>query len=485
MDFFSNIKFNGELIENEYCTITYSGKLFQNNSDLVSIVYGYGENWAHTTEQKMEKTEEGFNVQIKLLNSFNTFNFCFKNYNNEWDNNEYQNYSVPISKQIIDDSFIINTDILSEILNNMIKIDLSKPEIKKIENIQTEQSQEFIENDITKEAKSETLVPFDIEIEQDEPLNIEETFVNSVDIKSLDNDIEKLFDELYVNENSNNKQDLLDNILSNSNEIQNTDNTNNSNTNLSNITENKTEDSSYTSLINEILSPIVTSSVFEEENLDDLSSVSTSSIENEVNKNINVADIFPVVENDVNENINKIDIFSIAENEVNKNINVADIFPIVENKIDENIFSINFKETKEKLEEDFNLDQKINDLISDLYNNATQYSTYNSEKNKINSDIQNDSTKNNISVENAEPSDVNEISESLEDPIEESLMDVLNVDNSLNNTSLINVKSDKYIVSPRSLRKFYLLKKKIKLALYKLFFTIPRIIKRQFQDNKN
>lgn len=39
----------------------------------------------------MEKTDLGFQTEITLLNS-DTFNFCFRNGNNEWDNNDSQNY---------------------------------------------------------------------------------------------------------------------------------------------------------------------------------------------------------------------------------------------------------------------------------------------------------------------------------------------------------------------------------------------------------
>ena len=43
----------------------------------------------------MEKTELGFQAEFELINS-NTLNFCFKNENEEWDNNNGQNYIFPI-----------------------------------------------------------------------------------------------------------------------------------------------------------------------------------------------------------------------------------------------------------------------------------------------------------------------------------------------------------------------------------------------------
>ena len=51
------------------------------------IHYGFGLNWDNLNEIKMERTELGFQAEIELVSS-DTFNFCFKNENNEWDNNE-------------------------------------------------------------------------------------------------------------------------------------------------------------------------------------------------------------------------------------------------------------------------------------------------------------------------------------------------------------------------------------------------------------
>ena len=45
----------------------------------------------------MEKTELGFQAEIELTGT-ETFNFCFRNENNIWDNNEGKNYIFPIEK---------------------------------------------------------------------------------------------------------------------------------------------------------------------------------------------------------------------------------------------------------------------------------------------------------------------------------------------------------------------------------------------------
>ena len=67
MDFSADIKFSRNLIKNENATITYSGYLYKNNSDAVTMVYGFGDNWENTTEKQMEKTTKGFVTKINLL----------------------------------------------------------------------------------------------------------------------------------------------------------------------------------------------------------------------------------------------------------------------------------------------------------------------------------------------------------------------------------------------------------------------------------
>ena len=45
----------------------------------------------------MEKTELGFQTTLNLKEA-STLNFCFRNNNNEWDNNDGKNYIFPIEK---------------------------------------------------------------------------------------------------------------------------------------------------------------------------------------------------------------------------------------------------------------------------------------------------------------------------------------------------------------------------------------------------
>ena len=98
MELTKNIFFNTDkLIENTDVKISYTGKFFQDNSEEVFIHYGFGLNWDNINDMKMEKTELGFQAEIHLCEG-ETFNFCFRNSNNEWDNNNGENYIFPIEK---------------------------------------------------------------------------------------------------------------------------------------------------------------------------------------------------------------------------------------------------------------------------------------------------------------------------------------------------------------------------------------------------
>ena len=98
MELTKNIFFNTDkLMQNSRVKISYTGVFFENDSEEVYIHYGFGVSWDNLSEIKMEKTELGFQTEIDLIES-DTFNFCFRNENDEWDNNNYQNYVFNLEK---------------------------------------------------------------------------------------------------------------------------------------------------------------------------------------------------------------------------------------------------------------------------------------------------------------------------------------------------------------------------------------------------
>ena len=102
MELTKNIFFNTDkLIKNSTVKISYTGNFFEDGSEEVYIHYGFGINWDNLSEIKMEKTELGFQAEIELLDS-DSFNFCFRNGNDEWDNNNCENYVFPIESPNFD-----------------------------------------------------------------------------------------------------------------------------------------------------------------------------------------------------------------------------------------------------------------------------------------------------------------------------------------------------------------------------------------------
>ena len=59
MELVKNIFFNTDkLIQNSNIKISYTGELFNNNSEEVYIHYGFGPNWENVNELKMNKEEK-------------------------------------------------------------------------------------------------------------------------------------------------------------------------------------------------------------------------------------------------------------------------------------------------------------------------------------------------------------------------------------------------------------------------------------------
>ena len=96
MEFTNEIFFNKPLTADSTVIITYSGKLYREHSKDVSIVFGYGSDWNETDNAQMTETENGFEVTLTIKN-YDTFNFCFTNSFNIWDNNSGFNYISPIA----------------------------------------------------------------------------------------------------------------------------------------------------------------------------------------------------------------------------------------------------------------------------------------------------------------------------------------------------------------------------------------------------
>ena len=180
MKFTNDITFNKLPRSNDVLKITYSGSLFKDNSPEVYIVYGFGENWNNTTEQKMEKRNYGFVTNIKIEDS-NTFNFCFRNSNQNWDNN-----------------------------NSYISSIFSKPLNTEIQPLDNKEAEKVCSNSL-----DDILNSIDLELETSKTQNIE----ISEDLNVLDTLIQELFEEYNakIEINSSNENSSLSNDIQETN----------------------------------------------------------------------------------------------------------------------------------------------------------------------------------------------------------------------------------------------------------------------------
>lgn len=100
MELVKNIFFNTDkLIEKSKVKISYTGRFFQDGSEKVYAHYGFNEQWNNVNDVEMVKTELGFQTEFELQEG-ETFNLCFKNEKDEWDNNDGRNYIFTIEKNL-------------------------------------------------------------------------------------------------------------------------------------------------------------------------------------------------------------------------------------------------------------------------------------------------------------------------------------------------------------------------------------------------
>lgn len=414
---YSNIKFGDNLIKNKACKITYSGHLFQNGSEFVNIVYGFGNEWHHTKEQEMERTDEGFVVNVNMLD-FDTFNFCFRNSIYEWDNNNNQNYTAPITEEIKEveeeANFIINDDsVIKDIMNNLCEIDVSAVETKELEPM-----------DVIEPVTMAESAPFEIEIETNTPVDIEDSLVNVTEAEGLDQDIEKLFTDIYQEATAEVQAPAQDGFDMNN-------------------------------LIDEILSPVVKSDIFDEE-------VSESSVSEDVHsnffENLDDLDEDETLDNKIDSLItnlfNNTRAFAESKKTEQENVNEIDIDKAIDKRIDEILAETPIIVEEASVEEP---QETVQDTVSQI--------------------VQEEVTKKvpDFTI--------------IEDDEEESLIETLEETDSVESkeeTALVEVSTENgFVVSPRALGKFYMFKKKVKLAFSKLFVTIPKMFSKGFDTEKN
>lgn len=77
--------------------VFYDGLLAKSGAEHVYAHVGYGSNWNNTQDYLMNKSGTGFELNVPVSKS-DTFNICFKDCANNWDNNSGKNYSFDVTQ---------------------------------------------------------------------------------------------------------------------------------------------------------------------------------------------------------------------------------------------------------------------------------------------------------------------------------------------------------------------------------------------------
>lgn len=85
------------LIEGCTTQIVYKGCLYEEGCEDIYMHYGYGLLWENLQEIKFEKYQDCYKAQITLTD-IGDINFCFRDSEGHWDNNEGANYTATINK---------------------------------------------------------------------------------------------------------------------------------------------------------------------------------------------------------------------------------------------------------------------------------------------------------------------------------------------------------------------------------------------------
>lgn len=440
------------LIENQECSIFYSGDLYRKNSDRVFIVYGFGNNWDHTTEKEMLKQENGFLAKIRML-QYNNIHFCFRNSNYEWDNNNSANYTLPIleaDKNTVQETNLDSiTTTKNELLNNILEesnvalnyvqefdIDALIEEI--LSPLLEEKLYSFDDADIPETKVNETVTTLlNEELSKNEPLKetiptVSQSNLNTVSEFSMSDLIEDLKNEIIETTSS-----LISNDTKNTSIEEKT--IDSVNVPTVSITPENIENAENTFYALDSISEILEANNTKEQSLED-DSINLSSI----------------IVDELLEDITQI----FADSEL------TNVEETKEPTISGNTVVTNKTEQSDNNDDDDNniTPLNINDEENNYYDETDQ--------------------------------DIDELDIDTEDTLEESedITDEVGFDPTAENdfsdsaaacTALTVRSEDRFVICSRKLTKFYMIRKKIKLALYKVFFAIPRMIKREFNTNNS
>ena len=287
MEFTKDIYFDNSLTNGKTAKITYSGMLYKQGSQCINLVSGFGENWENTTTKPMQKVENGFEVDMEIKD-YDTFNFCFSNENNTWDNNNSFNYVSPILPAVVEEikenaeaNVDFGFDELEQFMNevpaeNNQAIEFGNDYSTSIDDLIEDslgntvqnarsndtESIDDILNSISEESMPEIEALFnELFFEETDDSIFDESVEEIVSTPSDNAEIIELFDELFENAE---KPINVENIENTVNEIQNVEE-------IAEIQEelNNAAAFSMDNLVEEVLEPVISSTINDEASIFD------------------------------------------------------------------------------------------------------------------------------------------------------------------------------------------------------------------------
>ncbi len=179
MDFTKDIYINKEKIcEDSEFVLLYKGELF--SKDLkkeVYMSYGYGDNWDNKSEIQMKPSTFGYLATVNV-NSGNELQFVFRDNEGHWDNNNSENFKIPICENeevlsfnpVIESAKEVDVEVISETDNNENDFDLVfEPEIIEVNEVDLYKTVEIEDTD--KQAIPNNTVYTKVNLDKSEVVN--------------------------------------------------------------------------------------------------------------------------------------------------------------------------------------------------------------------------------------------------------------------------------------------------------------------------
>lgn len=82
----------------DHASVLYKGILYHSGADSVYMHAGYGDLWDNAKDIQMQRTGEGFEAKLSVIDG-KPLKLAFKDSANNWDNNTGRNYTFEVQSR--------------------------------------------------------------------------------------------------------------------------------------------------------------------------------------------------------------------------------------------------------------------------------------------------------------------------------------------------------------------------------------------------